>query len=78
MKDPRGHGSNPGRGGGMFGHAGISMANNASFSRHVTPWQAQSDTDRTVARMREHLRTSESPGRARVIAQGIRNFLGMK
>lgn len=78
MKDARGHGSNPGRGtgSGIFGRNGVSMANDARFSRDVKPWRPQSDTDITVQRLRDRLRTTESPGHARVILQGIKNLFG--
>lgn len=82
MKDARGHGSSggvsPGRGtgSGIFGRNGVGIASNAQFSRNPKQWQAESDTQRTVNRMRDQLRSTPSAGHAGLLSRAIKLFTG--
>jgi len=85
MKDRFGHGSNPGRGGGAFGHAGIQIAAGASFSRTDSSFskeqkdrarRAEEDRANTVSRLRGQYREASGAGRENVVVRAFKNLLG--
>lgn len=79
MKDARGHGSGA-RGGTLNGKpGGIGMAAGGTFGnvKAGAGGHMQTDTQRTVQRVRGQLANAQGPGHRSTLLQGLKNLIGI-